>query len=183
MYSLHSITHSAYVPFCSCSFDSIVVLFTRLWLWLLKVHVCTYVLIDYMFRWRVRTYLKLNGIEWTLLCVIRSAPVQCSFNIHSVSIQLSFDFPIPKTVDHATERKWEGYIYIHVYIRYAPKKPSRCRLMKRNGTGHLMKRNGSFTIRSSSVRGPCLFSIRFESVLIKYYYIRIVQSALARGSL
>ena len=52
------------------------------------------------------------------------------------------------------------------YIRYAPKKTSRCRLMKRNGTGRLMKRNGPFTIRSSSVRGPCVFSVRFESVLI-----------------
>ena len=34
-----------------------------------------------------------------------------------------------------------------------------------------MKRNGPFTIRSSSVRGPCIFAVRFESVLIKYYYI------------
>ena len=55
--------------------------------------------------------------------------------------------------------------------------------MKRNGTGRLMKRNGPFTIRSSSVRGPCVFAVRFESVLIKYYYIRIALSALARGSL
>ena len=61
------------------------------------------------------------------------------------------------------------------------KKPSR--LMKRNGTGRLMKRNGPFTIRSSSVRGPCVFAVRFESVLIKYYYIRTALSALARGSL
>ena len=45
------------------------------------------------------------------------------------------------------------------------------------------ERNGPFTIRSSSVRGPCVFAVRFESVLIKYYYIRIVLSALARGSL
>ena len=46
-----------------------------------------------------------------------------------------------------------------------------------------MKRNGPFTIRSSSVRGPCVFVVRFESVLIKYYYIRTALSALARGSL
>ena len=31
------------------------------------------------------------------------------------------------------------------------KNPSRCRLMKRNGTG-----------RSRSVRGPCVFSVRFN---------------------
>ena len=54
------------------------------------------------------------------------------------------------------------------------KKTSRCRLMKRNGP---------FTIRSSSIRGPCVFAVRFESVLIKYYYNRIALSALARGSL
>ena len=62
-----------------------------------------------------------------------------------------------------------GYIkgfFVDVHVRYAPKKTSRCRLMKRNGTGRLMKRNGPFTIRSSSVRGPCVFSVRFESVLI-----------------
>ena len=68
-------------------------------------------------------------------------------------------------------------------VQYAPKNPSRCSLMKRNGTGRLMKRNRPFTIRSSSVRGPCIFAVRFESVLIKYYYIRIAQSVLARGSL
>ena len=45
------------------------------------------------------------------------------------------------------------------------------------------ERNGPFTIRSSSVRGPCVFAVRFESVLIKYYYIRTALSALARGSL
>ena len=68
-------------------------------------------------------------------------------------------------------------------VQYAAKTPSHCRLMKRNGTGCLMKRNGPFTIRSSSVRGPCVFSVRFESVLIKYYYIRIALSALTHGSL
>ena len=54
---------------------------------------------------------------------------------------------------------------------------------ERNGTGRLMKRNGPFTIRSSSVQGPCVFAVRFESVLIKYYYIRTALSALAHGSL
>ena len=49
--------------------------------------------------------------------------------------------------------------------------------------GKKMKRNGPFTIRSSSVRGPCVFAVHFESVLIKYYYIRTALSALARGSL
>ena len=34
-----------------------------------------------------------------------------------------------------------------------------------------------------AVRGLCVFSVRFESVLIEYYYILIAQSALARGSL
>ena len=64
-------------------------------------------------------------------------------------------------------------------VQYTPENTSRCRLMKRNGTGRLMKRDGPFTIRSSA----CVFSVHFESVLIKYYYIRIAQSALARGSL
>ena len=54
---------------------------------------------------------------------------------------------------------------------------------ERNGTGRLMKRNGPFTFRSSSVQGPCVFAVRFESVLIKYYYIRTALSALAHGSL
>ena len=31
------------------------------------------------------------------------------------------------------------------------------------------ERNGPFTIHSSSVRGPCVFAVHFESVLIKYY--------------
>ena len=45
------------------------------------------------------------------------------------------------------------------------------------------ERNGPFMIRSSSVRGLCVFAVRFESVLIKYYYILIALSALACGSL
>ena len=63
------------------------------------------------------------------------------------------------------------------------KKPFPFNETERNGTGRLMKRNGPFTIRSSSVRGPCVFAVRFESVLIKYYYIRTALSALAHGSL
>ena len=64
--------------------------------------------------------------------------------------------------------------YLCVMCTVCAQKTSRCRLMKRNGP---------FTIRFSSVRGPCVFAVRFESVLIKYYYIRIALSALARGSL
>ena len=73
------------------------------------------------------------------------------------------------------------HVYIHtVYIR---QKTLPFNETERNGTGRLMKRNGPFTIRSSSVRGPCVFAVRFESVLIKYYYIRTALSALGRGSL
>ena len=56
-------------------------------------------------------------------------------------------------------------------------------MRQKNSRCRLMKRNGPFTIRSSSVRGPCVFAVRFESVLIKYYYIHIALSASATRSL
>ena len=88
-------------------------------------------------------------------------------------IHTAQSIPSPHTVQYNTYSR----------VQYTAKKPSRSRLMKRNGTGRLRKRNGPFTIRSSSVRGPCVFAVRFESVLIKYYYIRTALSALAHGSL
>ena len=75
------------------------------------------------------------------------------------------------------------HVHEHWLRTVCGKKPFPFNETERNGTGRLMKRNGPFTIRSSSVQGPCVFAVRFESVLIKYYYIRTALSALAHGSL
>ena len=60
----------------------------------------------------------------------------------------------------------EGIDMVVYIYTVCGKKPLPLPFNETERTGRLMKRNGPFTIRSSSIRGPCVFAVRFESVLI-----------------